>query len=66
MVYVTEVDGELRGEGTGGELGERESSFVVFGWNPGSSLDQVAAHGGDEGDGSAEAERAELDEVSGE
>src|SRR5262249_59817361 len=59
----TEVDRELRGEWSGGELRQSEPVFVVLGFDPAALLDEVALHVAAERDRPAEPERPETEEV---
>jgi hypothetical protein len=63
-VDVPEVNRQLGSQRAGHELGERESLFVIGLGNPPAPLDQVAVHVPDQGHGTAEAERPELQDVS--
>ena len=59
----TEVEAELRGERARRELSESEADLVVLFRDPFAGLDEVAPHVADERDGTAESDRAELEEV---
>jgi hypothetical protein len=61
---IAEVDGELGGEGAGGELGEGQAFFVLFLADPAALFDQVAVHVAGEGDRAAESDRAQGQEVA--
>jgi hypothetical protein len=61
---IAEVDGELGGEGAGGELGERQAFFVLLLADPPALLDQVAVHVAGQGDRAAEPDGAQGEEVA--
>lgn len=58
-----DVDGELGGEGAGGELGQGQPVLVLGRGDPGPVLHQVLLHVAGQGDGSAEADGAQPEEV---
>jgi hypothetical protein len=61
---IAEVDGELGGQGAGGELGQGQAFFVVLLADPPALLDQVAVHVAGEGDRAAEPDGAQGEEVA--
>jgi hypothetical protein len=61
---VAAVHPELIGERPGACRGDRQAVVVLGLGEPAALLDQVAAHGVGEGDGAAEAERSQAQEVA--
>ena len=65
MGEIADGHGELRRQRPGHDLGERQTQLVLLVVDPAVALDEVALHVADERDGSAEADRAQLEEVGG-
>ena len=62
---VADRDGELGCQGAGHDLGERQAELVLLVVDPAAALDQVALHVADKRDRPAEADRTQLQEISG-